>query len=153
MDVSRSPSDIEQQIRGWINATTGKQLRLVITGTKWNIPVRINNFLSTPGGGHGDINYTISLSEWRDLVVQESSMASLQSLSATNTKTDKRPSSKPKQKTYTVKAGDTMWKIAQKLSGNGGRWPEMWSINKSRSRSKDPDLIYPGEVFLVPSGW
>lgn len=148
VDLSLSPSDIEQQIRKWINSATGKQLRLVITKTKWNIPVRINSFVSTHSGGNGDINYTISLTEWRDLVVQESTKA----LTAT-LKTTQRSSSKPKQKTYTVKAGDSMWKIAQKLVGNGSRWPEMWAINKSRSRSKNPDLIYPGEVFLVPSGW
>lgn len=143
--VSQKPDDIEQQIRRWINTTTGKQLRLVITGTKWNIPVLVSGFRSVPGGGYGDINYTITLTEWREMVVRET-QGKMRVAS-------QRPSSKPKQKTYTVKPGDSLWKIAQRFTGSGARWSEMWAINKSRSRSKNPDLIYPGEVFLIPSGW
>lgn len=144
----QNPDDIVRQIKAWQSQTTGKMVRMIVTGTQWNIPVRIVSFDPVLSGGHGDINYTMSLSEWRDLIVKTAGTATVQ-----GTKTANRPSSRQKEKTYTVKSGDSLWKIAQRLTGNGGRWPEMWAINKSRSRSKNPDVIYPGEVFLIPPGW
>jgi uncharacterized YkwD family protein len=46
---------------------------------------------------------------------------------------------------YTVKPGDSLWKIAQKYHVG---WPEIWQAN--RSKIKDPRLIYPGQVLTIP---
>ena len=140
---SINPDDLVDQLRAW-NDEEKKELRLIITGTKWNIPVFLNNFEATYSGGYGDIAYSLSLSEQRKMTVQERTV-----------KPKKRSDPpKPKTRTYTVKRGDNLWNIAKKFTGKGSRWLEMWNINKGKSRSKtNPNLIYPGEVFTVPSSW
>ncbi|NLI75353.1 MAG: LysM peptidoglycan-binding domain-containing protein [Candidatus Riflebacteria bacterium] len=54
--------------------------------------------------------------------------------------------------TYTVRQGDSLWAIAQRLLGNGNRWPEIVEANKSRypSLAKNPNLIYAGWKLTIP---
>jgi len=51
---------------------------------------------------------------------------------------------------YTVKYGDTLYIIALKQLGKGSRWTEIYEMNKSIIGS-NPNLIYPGQVFSLPS--
>jgi LysM repeat protein len=55
---------------------------------------------------------------------------------------------------YVVKSGDCLWKIAQRLLGDGSRYPEIVAANKSKypSLEKNPDLIYSGWVLDIPNG-
>lgn len=55
---------------------------------------------------------------------------------------------KESQRTYTVKAGDTLSKIAQREYGNAGDWKRIYEANKDTI--KNPDLIYPGQTFIIP---
>ena len=48
--------------------------------------------------------------------------------------------------TYTVKAGDTLWQIAQDTLGNGWKWPEIAEANNL----KDPYIIHPGDRLKIP---
>lgn len=52
------------------------------------------------------------------------------------------------QRTYTVKSGDTLSKIAQREYGNAGDWRRIYEANKDEI--KNPDLIYPGQTFIIP---
>lgn len=52
------------------------------------------------------------------------------------------------QRTYTVKSGDTLSKIAQREYGNAGDWRKIYEANKDTI--KNPDLIYPGQTFIIP---
>ncbi|HSR16564.1 MAG TPA: LysM peptidoglycan-binding domain-containing protein [Ignavibacteriaceae bacterium] len=51
---------------------------------------------------------------------------------------------------YTVVKGDHLWGIARQPQhyGNGFAWPVIYRAN--RDKIKDPDLIYPQQVFTVP---
>ncbi len=40
-------------------------------------------------------------------------------------------SNKPNAKTYTVKAGDSLWSICQKQLGNGSLYKKVYELNKS----------------------
>lgn len=51
-------------------------------------------------------------------------------------------------KTYTVRDGDTLARIAGKTLGAGERWPEIWELN--RGRIPNPHLIYSGYVLILP---
>jgi uncharacterized YkwD family protein len=46
---------------------------------------------------------------------------------------------------YTVRPGDSLWKIAQKYHIG---WPEIYQAN--RSKISNPALIYPGQVLSIP---
>lgn len=48
----------------------------------------------------------------------------------------------------TVQPGNTLWGIASKSFGDGLLYVRVFEANKDRIR--DPDLIYPGQVFQVP---
>ncbi len=50
---------------------------------------------------------------------------------------------------YTVKKGDTLWKIASEMLGDGNRYPDIFEANKPMLT--DPDLIYPDQVLRIPS--
>jgi nucleoid-associated protein YgaU len=49
----------------------------------------------------------------------------------------------------TVQPGATLWAIARESYGEGVLYVKVFEANKDRIR--DPDLIYPGQVFVVPN--
>lgn len=51
-------------------------------------------------------------------------------------------------RTYTVKSGDSLSKIAQEVLGDANRWKEIFEANKDKI--KDPNLIYLGQELVVP---
>lgn len=53
-----------------------------------------------------------------------------------------------KGKTYTVKAGDSLWKIAKQFYGNGASYSKISGSNSDKI--KNPNLIYPGQVLTIP---
>ena len=50
---------------------------------------------------------------------------------------------------YTVQSGDCLYKIAQRMLGDGNRWNEIYQANKKKI--SDPSLIYIGQVFVIPA--
>jgi nucleoid-associated protein YgaU len=54
----------------------------------------------------------------------------------------------PAAKTYTVKAGDTLSKIAKDQLGNANAYMKIFEANKDKL--KDPDTIKPGQVLTIP---
>ncbi len=53
------------------------------------------------------------------------------------------------RRTYTVRAGDTLTKIAASELKDINRWKEIWDLN--RDRVANENLIYPRLVLLMPS--
>lgn len=61
----------------------------------------------------------------------------------------KRPAiTAPSTRTYTVVRGDCLWNIAKKYYGNGSQYTKIYNAN--RDKIKNPSLIYPGQVFVIP---
>jgi nucleoid-associated protein YgaU len=54
----------------------------------------------------------------------------------------------PPPVTVTVQPGFTLWGIAQEQMGDGVFYVQVFEAN--RDKIKDPNLIYPGQVFSVP---
>jgi nucleoid-associated protein YgaU len=51
-------------------------------------------------------------------------------------------------KTYTVKAGDTLSRIAKEHLGDANAYMRIFELN--RDQLKDPDVIKPGQVLKLP---
>ena len=49
---------------------------------------------------------------------------------------------------YTVKPGDTFYKISTKFYNTPDRWKEIWEYNKY---IKNPNWIFPGDELIVPT--
>jgi len=57
-------------------------------------------------------------------------------------------SAPPAARTYTVKAGDTLSKIAKEQLGQAGDYVKIFEANKDQL--SDPDKIRPGQVLKLP---
>lgn len=133
-----SPNKSVDLIEEWRKG--GKVLRLIITDTKVNIPVIIEHFRWGERDGTRDIYYEMILREYRYLKAPTKKA----------TIVPKRPSppAPAKQRTHTVVSGDTLWGIAVKYYGNGSKYTNIANANKDKV--KNPNLIYPGQVLVIP---
>jgi nucleoid-associated protein YgaU len=73
-------------------------------------------------------------SDWRNDIVGEITIDS---------------NAKAESSTYTVKAGDTLSKIAKEHLGNANAYMKIFDINKDQL--SDPDKIKPGQVLKLPA--
>ena len=138
-------------IYNWITnlkAKGGKPVkaRLLITETPINCDVYLSVFQATPTGGYGDINYSITLTQAKQIKVTKSAKKVQGLMNAP--KNEERPSA-PAAQTYTVVKGDCLWKIAQKFYGNGSQYTKIYEANKG-TIGGNPNLIYPGQVLTIP---
>lgn len=53
-------------------------------------------------------------------------------------------------KTYTVVAGDSLWKIAQNELGNGALFKKLIEANPDKLEDEN-SVIHPGDVLVIPS--
>lgn len=56
----------------------------------------------------------------------------------------------PAQQVVVVQPGNSLWRLARRMYGQGVRYTVIYEAN--RDQIGDPDLIYPGQVFVVPPG-
>jgi nucleoid-associated protein YgaU len=54
----------------------------------------------------------------------------------------------PEVNTAIVARGDNLWRISRRIYGQGTRYTVIYGAN---AQIRDPDLIYPGQVFVLPS--
>lgn len=132
----------------WKN--NGTPLRIMVTGYPINLDVYLEDYESEASGGFGDMPYTISFIETREIKITTVK-------TSTQKTTTKR--SATTSKTYTVKSGDCLWSIAEKELGSGAKWTSIYSANKeiieSTAKSRgyaDSDngwWIFPGTVLTL----
>lgn len=126
---------------------SGHMAHLMLTGTPINHDVYLEDYDVRQSGGHGDYLYTISFVQAASLTVETESeeAAAKGETSSKAPKTEDRGDNQ-KAKTYTVKKGDTLWRIAEKHLGAGSKYPEIASLNGL----KDPNKINVGQVLNLP---
>ncbi len=56
----------------------------------------------------------------------------------------------PAPKSVIIRRGDNLWTISKRLYGQGIRFSTIYEANNDQIR--DPDRIYPGQVFVLPAG-
>jgi nucleoid-associated protein YgaU len=54
----------------------------------------------------------------------------------------------PEVRTATVVRGDSLWRLSQRHYRDGLRYRQIYIANSSQIRN--PDLIYPGQIFVIP---
>ena len=132
-----------------------------------NIPVTVEDYQIVEDADEQglDVVVKIEMLEHRDwgakkLVIKKSKKKkSKKKKTATKKKTRK---TKSPAKSYTVKKGDCMWAISKKQLGEGGRWKEIYRLNKSTIESWAKKYghksaiegtgcwIFPGEKLKLP---
>lgn len=55
----------------------------------------------------------------------------------------------PSIATTTVVGGDSLWRISRATYGEGARYAVIYNANRKQIR--DPNLIYPGQIFVLPA--
>ena len=63
-------------------------------------------------------------------------------------KFDRQPIAPSDSRKLHIVRGDNLWNIARAHYGEGWRYTVIFEANKGEIR--DPDLIYPGQVFSLP---
>lgn len=112
-----------------------------------DLTVGLEDWQITDDAGQGlDITVALKLREWRSYgsktVIQQGTAVQTQSAA-------RETANAPKSAGYTVQKGDCLWNIAKKMLGDGSRYTEIYELN--REKIKDPNLIYPGQVFILPT--
>ena len=55
----------------------------------------------------------------------------------------------PAGQVVVIQPGNNLWRIAARVYGSGVRFHEIYTANLDQIRN--PDLIYPGQVFGLPT--
>ena len=62
---------------------------------------------------------------------------------------DAAPADPTAARTYEVQKGDSLWKIAKHVYGDGNKWKAIAEANAELI--PDPDKIKPGQVLVIPA--
>lgn len=124
-------------------AQAGSVCRYIVTGTDVNVAVLLGMVEYGEDDGTNDVSCKLPMTEYRFLS---------SAVVVRVTQNSQRPAdavSKPQTAgSYTVKAGDSLWAICQKMYGDGSLAYKLATANGV----KNPNLIYPGQVLSIPGG-
>ena len=121
--------DCVSKIKKWMDK--GEVLRFIVTGTEINFQVRITDFEYSEQDGTRDVYFTINLKEYRKIKISSTTPKKKKTDNKDRTDT-KETDNKPKQKTYTVKSGDTLYDIAKKHYRKGSDYKKIIEKNKAK---------------------
>lgn len=154
------PTEFTDKIAKWKESK--KPIRFIVTGfggrnSGLNYAMTIRNFtFEERAGSPGDIYYTLEMREYRFIkLAQVGPAVSKQTGVKTVVKADSkssRPNEKALPKTYTVKSGDTLTKIVQRLRTQGVKdltVEKLYQANKSVI-GKNKNLIKVGQKLTIP---
>lgn len=113
-------------------ARKNNPIRLVITETSFNFEVLIESFSAGEGDGTGDVNYKLSLKEYRRVKAIERQMPGYSKKSDSSNLKRLKDSKAGTKNIRTVGKHDTEWTMAKKLTGNGENAKELLKKNKIR---------------------
>lgn len=131
-----------------------KPVRFIVSRVAtWGEPLFDTNMLVSleeytieeKAGEVGDVYVDIKLKQYKEYKTQVVTIQDVKNNKATATVKEKRPAKTP-AKTYTVKAGDTLWAIAKKELNDGSKYNEIAKLNNI----SNPNQIKPGQVLRLP---
>ncbi len=137
--AKKKPEKYVSTIEAWKRSKL--PVRVIISDMKINLQMLIDEFNHSMKEGDGDVYYTLSFSEYRELNVP--SVKIMTQVRRPNTEISSG------SRSHTVVRGDTLWGIAKKYYGSGGQYTKIYDANKGTIGS-NPNKIYPGQVFMIP---
>ena len=137
----KAPLTCVNQLDSWRNS--GKPVRVIITDLL-NMEATIESFTWGERDATGDIYYTLALKEYKRIKTSKTSGG------GTETTRETRDPAGGSGKTYTVKAGDCLWAIAQRFYGDGSQYTKIRDANSDLFSKRSPNMIYAGDVLKIP---
>lgn len=149
----KNPETYHKILEDW--KAKGTPLVLLVTGYPINKDVLLDDYEGKAAGGFGDIEYDLSFIEDREITITSTEVQKVQD------NMEKRPSTQ--STSYTVKKGDSLWKIAamSQHGGKGSDWEKIYEANKTiiektaqkhgKKSSSNGWWIYPGMVLTIPT--
>lgn len=95
-----------------------------------------------------DVYVSINLKQYREYSTKTVEITIKQEKKVAVETPKRETSTAPTTKNYTVVRGDCLWNIAKKYYGNGSQYTKIYNAN--RDKIKNPNLIYPGQVLVIP---
>lgn len=119
-----------------------------------NLDVTLEDYKVSDDVAEGfDLAVSISLKEYRNYGTKIMNFTLIEdqaeTVETTGETEPERQGEPAKNGSYTVVNGDSLWKIAKQLLGDGNRWQEIYNLN--RDKVSNPNLIHPGQVLAIPS--
>lgn len=138
----RQPLTYVEKIESW--RKSGSPIRVIITGTL-NMEATVESFVWGEQDATGDIYYTCNIKEYKKIKTKRATVT-IATVKPTVRAT--KPQATNTARTYTVKRGDCLWKIAKQFYGSGAQYTKIYNAN--RDKIKNPNLIYPNQVLTIP---
>jgi nucleoid-associated protein YgaU len=144
-----NPDEVIKKLIKW--RSWKHPVRFTVTGTDINFLATIRDFnYEMYRAGDDDIRFDLTLKEFRAIQVRSVETNTNGPTTGNGGGGSTRPGTRTPSSTYTVKSGDSLWKIAQRQYGKGSDWRKIYDANKSVI-GKNPNLIYPGQKLVIPS--
>jgi len=131
-----SPASILGKLRRWQDS--GDPVRLILSGSDINDAFLIEDVSESLREGDQDVGLTLTLREYKF-------KSALASLAGESVSAPVRADERILPRTYTVKAGDTLWAIAAQFYGDGTQWSSLASKNSV----SDPKKLPVGKVLIL----
>ena len=126
--------------------------KLTLTGVKWSKKVTIEQMDSTEDDGTGDVKISFTFKEYVAPKVTKIKSAKKKNGKKKKTKTSNRTTKKTEDRTYKVKNGDTLSRIAQAQTGKSGNWKTIYEDNKGTIGS-NPNKIKVGQSLKLRASY
>lgn len=133
-----------ERFEKWKNE--GTSLQVICPAAGINKRMVVMSFTWAYRGFEGDIYYQIEFAERRTIRPKKLKTSTVINKKKQPQDRPKQPA-KPKPKTYTVKRGDNLTKIAKQYKLRN--WQALYNANRSVIGS-NPNLIFPGQVLRIP---
>ena len=143
------PTNYINLINKWQEARFPSRITIKAPNFTLTLPVSIEQFDRREVAGSGDIEFQLTVKEY---VFHSAKKIKATTDAAGNTtltpEAPQRPDERVPPTSYTLKAGDNLWKVAQLQLGDGSRWKEIQKLNNLTEA--DLKKLQPGQVLKLP---